>query len=39
LPPREAKAKLSQALARRGFPWDAIREAVESALGDGEIDE
>ena len=30
LPPREAKAKLSQALARRGFPWDAIESAIEA---------
>ncbi len=29
LPLREARAKLSQALARRGFPWDAISEAVD----------
>ena len=29
LPPREARAKLSQALARRGFSWDAIESAVE----------
>lgn len=29
LPPREAKAKLSQALARRGFPWDAIEGALD----------
>ena len=29
LPVREARAKLSQALARRGFPWDAVREAVD----------
>ena len=30
LPEREARAKLSQALARRGFAWDAIESAVES---------
>ena len=30
LPPREARAKLSQALARRGFSWDAIDSAVEA---------
>ena len=30
LPAREARAKLSQALARRGFSWDAIESAVES---------
>ena len=34
MPVREGKAKLSQALARRGFPWDAVKEAVEAALGD-----
>ena len=32
LPAREARAKLSQALARRGFGWDAVRDAVEQAL-------
>lgn len=34
LPAREARAKLSQALARRGFPWDAVREAVDSTVSD-----
>lgn len=34
LPTREARAKLSQALARRGFPWDAVREAVDAILND-----
>lgn len=34
LPKREARAKLSQALARRGFPWDAVREAVDSTIGE-----
>ena len=29
LPPREGRAKLSQALARRGFSWDAIDSALE----------
>ncbi len=29
LPSREARAKLGQALARRGFGWDAIESAVE----------
>lgn len=29
LPEREARAKLSQALARRGFGWDAIGSAVD----------
>lgn len=31
LPPREGRAKLSQALARRGFGWDAIRSAVDDS--------
>ena len=35
LPPREGRAKLSQALARRGFGWDAIRSAVD----DGSFDD
>ena len=40
LPPREDRAKLSQALARRGFGWDAIRSAVDSLTdGDGFSDE
>lgn len=30
LPEREARAKLSQALARRGFGWDAIENAIET---------
>jgi regulatory protein len=30
LPEREARTKLSQALARRGFAWDAIEGAVEA---------
>ena len=29
LPPLEARAKLSQALARRGFSWDVISSALE----------
>lgn len=29
LPGREARAKLSQALARRGFGWDAIESALD----------
>lgn len=29
LPGREARAKLSQALARRGFTWDAIESAID----------
>ena len=32
LPPREAKAKLSQALARRGFGWDAIESAIDEIM-------
>ena len=32
LPLREARAKLSQALARRGFGWDAIESAVEEIV-------
>ena len=30
LPPREGRAKLSQALARRGFSWDAISSAMDT---------
>ena len=36
LPGYEARAKLSQALARRGFSWDIVREAVEQARSDGD---
>lgn len=32
LPRREARAKLSQALARRGFAWDTIESVVEAML-------
>ena len=32
LPEREARAKLSQALARRGFAWDAIEGAVDEVV-------
>lgn len=32
LPRREARAKLSSALARRGFGWDAIEAAVDGLL-------
>ncbi len=32
LPSREARAKLSQALARRGFSWDAIEGALEEVV-------
>lgn len=31
---REARAKLSQALARRGFGWDAISEALDALIDD-----
>ena len=34
LPEREARAKLSQALARRGFAWDAIEGAVDEVVDD-----
>ena len=34
LPDREKRAKLSQALARRGFGWDAISAAVDALLED-----
>lgn len=37
LPDREARAKLSQALARRGFSWESVRAAVD-ALISGEDD-
>lgn len=33
LPPREGRAKLAQALSRRGFAWDAIHSAME-AIGE-----
>ncbi len=36
LPDMDARAKLSQALARRGFPWDAISSAVDEIAGDEE---
>lgn len=32
LPPREARAKISQALARRGFGWDAIEAATDELI-------
>ncbi len=32
--PYKRKTKLSQAIARRGFSWDIVREAVEYALSD-----
>lgn len=39
LPAREARAKLSQALARRGFGWDAVRSAVDAVLSNDDFDE
>lgn len=39
LPVREAHSKLSQALARRGFGWDAVRAAVDSLLSGDDFDE
>lgn len=39
LPAREARAKLSQALARRGFGWDAVRGAVDAVLSNDDFDE
>lgn len=38
LPTREARAKLSQALARRGFGWDAVRAAVDALLNDDDCE-
>ncbi len=32
LPPREARMKLSQALARRGFSWDTISNVLDTDL-------
>ena len=34
LPPREGKARLSQALMRRGFGWDAIEGALDQLFSD-----
>ena len=39
LEPRECRAKLSQALARRGFSWSAVSEALESVLSDDVFDD
>lgn len=39
LPRRESRAKLSQALARRGFGWDAISTAVERILNEADEQE
>lgn len=36
LPVREAKAKLSAALSRRGYSWEAVSEAIESVLNDSD---
>ena len=38
LPPHEARAKLSQALARRGFEWETVRAAVDELLNDDEYE-
>jgi len=35
-PEREVRAKVGQALARRGFSWDDVSSALERVLGDGE---
>ena len=39
LPAREGRAKLSQALARRGFSWDAVRAAVDAVWEADDWDE
>ena len=39
LPARECRAKLSQALARRGFSWEAVRAAVDKVWEADEWDE
>ena len=39
LPAREGRAKLSQALARRGFSWEAVRAAVDKVWEMDEWDE
>lgn len=36
LPIREVRAKLSQALGRRGFSWDAISAALDDVLSQGD---
>lgn len=38
LPSREARGKLSQALARRGFSWDAVRDAVDALVQDDDYE-
>ncbi len=37
LPPREARAKLSQALGRRGFSWDAISSVIDDIISSDDI--
>ena len=39
LPAREGRAKLSQALARRGFSWDIVKEAVETVFSEDDWEE
>ena len=39
LPIREKKAKLSAAIARRGYTWDIVSEAVEKAVSEDDWDE
>ena len=39
LPAHDGRAKLSQALARRGFSWEAVREAVDAVWEADEWDE
>lgn len=36
LPPREGRTKLAQALARRGFSWDAVHSAMDTLCPDWE---
>ena len=36
LPAREAKAKLSAGLSRRGYSWEAVSEAIETVLNDSD---
>jgi len=37
LPPREARAKLSQALGRRGFAWDAISSVIDDIVSSDDV--
>ena len=39
LPPREARSKLSQSLARRGFAWDSISAAVDDIIAEYDFEE